>query len=201
MRKLNIGSGNVSGSVFDGNEWECVDDAYTGGADWGLQAIYHKFNLKDKWPLDDAVADCIFASHIFEHIEYEKQRKVYEECWRVLKFGAPMRIICPDPRVFFRNWQARNMNFILDCYGLENAEKYGYMTNPAMAFADMFLTDHYDHLVIPSIEMVQMFLVRAGFSKITEMQYCNTEFPQLFGDYEHTIDNRPVMSWYLGAVK
>lgn len=46
-----------------------------------------------------------------------------------------------------------------------------------------------------------MFLVRVGFSKVTEMRYCNTEFPQFFGDYEHTLDNRPVMSYYLEAVK
>lgn len=200
--KLNIGSGNVGGSPFAGNGWECVDDAYEAGSkDWQSNAVYHKFDLTGTWLFPREVADCIFASHIIEHIEHVKQRKVYEEAYRVLKPGAPMRIICPDPRIFFANWQAKNMQFILDCYGPDNAEKYGYMTNPAMAFTDMFFTDHYDHLIAPSIDMIQIFLVRAGFSKVTEMRYCNTEFPQFFGAYEATLDNRPVMSWYLEAVK
>lgn len=202
MRKFNIGSGYVAGSVFAGDGWECVDDAYTPGTEeWRPPAIYHKFNLTETWPFPREVADCIFASHILEHIEHIKQRKVYEEAYRVLKPGAPMRIICPDPRIFVANWQAKNKNFINDCYGPDNRKLYGYDDNPAMAFTDMFFTDHYDHLLAPSICMVQIFLIRAGFSKVTEMRYCNTEFPQFFGDYEHTIDNRPVMSYYLEAVK
>ena len=200
--KLNIGSGMVAGSVFEGNGWENVDDGYDPSKEeWRGPSVYHKFDLTGTWPLPREVADCIFASHILEHIEHVKQRKVYEEALRVLKPGAPMRIICPDPRQFFANWQAKNANFINDCYGPENRKLYGYDDNPAMAFTDMFFTDHYDHLLAPSICMVQMFLVRAGFSKVTEMRYSNTEFPQFFGDYEHTIDNRPVMSYYLEAVK
>lgn len=198
--KINLGSGSVKGSVFESG-WICVDFGYDSGKEEWQSGTYLSFDITGAWPLAENSVDCIFASHIVEHIEHIKQRKVYEECFRVLKPGSPIRIICPDPRVFFRNWQAKNMNFILDCYGPDNAEKYGYMQNPAMAFVDMFFTDHYDHLLAPSIDMVEIFLVRAGFSKITEMQYSNTEFPQFFGGYEHTIDNRPVMSWYLEAVK
>lgn len=200
--KLNIGSGQCANSHFSaGSGWLNVDEAYEPGKTEWQNADYMKFNIRETWPIPREAVDCIFASHIFEHIEHVKQRKVYEEAWRVLKQGAPIRIICPDPRIFFRNWQAKNMNFINDCYGPDNRKLYGYDENPALAFSDMFFTDHYDHLIAPSIDMVQMFLVRAGFSKITEMAYCNTEFPQFFGDYEHTLDNRPVMSWYLEAVK
>lgn len=201
--KLNIGSGPHCGghSVFSLPEWLCVDDAHEPGKPEWDGARYQKFDITNEWPLESGSVDCIFASHILEHIEHIKQRKVYQEAIRVLKPGAPIRIICPDPRIFFANWQAKNMNFVLDCYGKENGDKYGYPTNPAMAFTDMFFTDHYDHLIAPSICMVQIFLVNAGFSKVTEMRFSNTEFPQFFGSYENTIDNRPVMSWYLEAVK
>lgn len=200
--KLNIGSGNVAGSAFGaGTGWVNVDYGYDPSKPEWQDADYLKFDLTGTWPIPRDAADCIFASHVFEHIEHIKQRKVYEEAFRVLMPGAPIRIICPDPRIFFANWQAKNKNFINDCYGPENRKLYGYDDNPAMAFTDMFFTDHYDHLIAPSICMVQIFLVRAGFSKVTEMRYCNTEFPQFFGDYEHTIDNRPVMSYYLEAVK
>lgn len=205
--KLNIGSGNVAGSPFAGNGWECVDDAYESDAFKGSwvghdpQPVYHKFNLTETWPFPREVADCIFASHILEHIEYSKQRKLAEEAFRVLKPGAPIRIICPDPRVFWRNWQARNFQHVLDCYGPENAERYAYRENRAKAHTDMFFSDNYDHVLAPSIDLVAVMLIRSGFSKVTEMQYSNTEFPEFFGPYDATLDNRPVMSWYLEAVK
>ena len=201
VKKLNIGSGCVKGSVF-AEGWTNVDlAAFEEPKDRWEGTDYLNFDIKGTWALPANSIDCIFASHIFEHIEYEKQRKVYEEAHRVLMPGGPIRIICPDPRKFIRNWQAKNMVFIKDCYGQDNIDKYEYASNPAMAFTDMFYTDHYDHLLVPSIDMVSIMLIRAGFSKVTEMGYTNTEFPQFFGDYEHTIDNRPVMSWYLEAVK
>ena len=66
--KLNIGSGQVGGSPFEGNGWECVDDAYTPGTEeWRGPSVYHKFDITGTWPFPSEVADCIFASHILEH--------------------------------------------------------------------------------------------------------------------------------------
>ena len=44
-------------------------------------------------------------------------------------------------------------------------------------------------------------MVRVGFRSVAEMSYTNTQFPQFFGDYNNSIDNRPVMSFYMEAVK
>lgn len=200
LLKLNVGSGFVKGSAFEYG-WTCVDYGHEEGKEEWRDCTYLKFDITQTWPLPSEVADCIFASHILEHIQYEKLRGVAEEAYRVLKPGAPIRIICPDPRIFVENWRAKNKNFVNDCYGPDNRKLYGYDDNPAMAFTDMFFSDHYDHVVAPSIDMISIMLVRAGFSKVTEMRYTNTEFPQFFGDYQATLDNRPVMSYYLEAVK
>ncbi len=201
MRKFNAGSGSVGGSPFEKDEWECIDYSCDGSEAWHGPAIYHKFDLKETWPIENDSVDCIFASHILEHIEYKHQRKVAQEFFRVLKVGAPIRIICPDPRIFIENWRAKNWNFVKNCYGEENWKRNGYEGNPSKSFSDMFYEDNYDHVLCPGIDMISMMLMRAGFPKITEMRYSNTEFPQFFGDYENTLDNRPVMSWYLEAVK
>ena len=198
--RLNIGSGFVKGSVFE-NGWTCVDYGYDASKEEWRDCTYMKFDLKDTWPIPREAVDCIFASHILEHIEYQHQRKLMEEAFRVLKPGSPIRVICPDPRIFVTNWRAKNMNFVMDCYGKENWDRNGYGSDPNKAFTDMFFCDNYDHVLCPGIDMISVMMIRAGFSKVTEMHYCNTEFPQFFGDYEHTIDNRPVMSWYLEGVK
>lgn len=198
--KLNIGSGFVKGSRF-AEGWVNVDYGQEPGKEEWTDAEYMKFDLTETWPIVRDAADCIFASHILEHIVYEKQLRVAQEAYRVLKPGAPMRIICPDPDVFIRNWRARNMNFVMDCYGPDNWKRNGYENDPAKAFTDMFFSDNYDHVFCPAIEVIEIMLIRAGFSKVTEMNYCNTEFPDLFGPYDATGDNRPVMSWYLEAVK
>ncbi len=199
--KLNIGSGPHCGGHPILKEWTCVDDAHEPGKPEWDNAQYMKFDITEPWPVDADTVDCIFASHILEHIVYEKQRRLAEHCFRALKPGAPIRIICPDPRIFVRNWQERNMQFVMDCYGKENWERNGYATNPNKAFTDMFFSDNYDHVLAPSIDMIAVMLIRAGFSRVSEMQYCNTRFPQYFGTYDATLDNRPVMSWYLEAVK
>lgn len=198
--RLNIGSGSVKGSIFE-NGWTCVDFGHEEGKEEWRDCTYLKFDLTEQWPLTQESVDCIFASHILEHIVYEKQRVLAENCFRVLKTGHPIRIICPDPKQFVDNWRAKNMNFIMDCYGKENWDRNGYADNQNKAFTDMFFSDNYDHVLCPGIDMISVMLIRAGFSKVTEMRYCNTEFPQYFGAYDNTIDNRPVMSWYLEAVK
>lgn len=204
--KLNIGSGQVAGSLFSrsaGKGWVNVDFGFEPGEKepWH-DADYLKFDLAvSPWPLTEESVDCIFASHILEHIQYGQIRPLFREVHRVLKCGAPIRIICPDPRVFWRNFQAKNRQHILDCYGQENWDRNNYGTYPHIGHSDMFFNDNYDHHLAPSIDMLAIVMINVGFSKVTEYQYSNTEFPQFYGDATCTIDNRPVMSYYLEGVK
>lgn len=201
--KLNIGSGFVKGSVFGaGSGWVNVDFAQEDGKEEWTDAEYKKFDLcSDPWPMESDSVDCIFASHIFEHIEYAKVLPVAKQCQRVLKVGHPIRIICPDPRKFLLNWSIGNLRYLRDCYGEENCQRWDYDNQKNMAFTDMFFNDHYDHHLCATVDLVMVMLVRAGFSRVTELGYCNTAFPEYYGAYDATIDNRPVMSYYLEAVK
>lgn len=202
--KLNIGSGACGETTFfgKGKGWVNVDFSYTPELPEWQQAEYLKFDLvTTPWPLGEESVDCIFASHIVEHIEYQNLRPMFREIHRVLKRGAPIRIICPDPRVFWRNFQAKNKQHILDCYGPENYERWNYKDYPNIGHSDMFFNDHYDHHLIASMDMIAIVMINVGFVKVTEMQYTNSEFPEFFGNSETSIDNRPVMSYYLEGVK
>lgn len=209
--KLNVGSG-ILGADSPWADWVNVDFAAfeADKGDWSV-AEYLKFDVRKKWPLEDGVADCIFASHIFEHVEHNLLSLFAAECYRVLKPGAPIRMICPDPRVFIRNWQMGNLQYIKDCYGMQNWERWDYEHMPHMGFTDMFFPDHYAHTICSAIELAMIHLIRAGFDPVAEMNYGNSMFPEFFGTDQpvagnpegnpKTMDNRPGMSWYLEAVK
>ena len=113
----------------------------------------------------------------------------------------PIRIICPDPKRFIQNWRLDNHQFLFDSYGEENYKKFSYKEKPHRGFTDMFFPENYSHVIIPTVEMFTIMMVRVGFRFVGEFGYTNTQFPQFFGDYNNSIDNRPVMSFYMEAVK
>lgn len=205
MYKLNIGSGYVKGTpIF--KDWVNVDFRCEPDKDEWKERTYLDFDLVGNWPLPDEKADCIFASHIFEHFHYKEILLVVKQCYRVLKTGRPIRIICPDPRIFIKNWQLKNEAFIYACYGKDNFDRWNYGQCPNISYTDMFFHDHYDHNLCPSIDFLMVAMIRVGFSKVYEMNYGCSMFPEYFGSgsfdaKDTSIDNRPVMSYYLEGVK
>lgn len=47
------------------------------------------------WPIASDSVDGIFTSHFFEHLSGPERIPFMDECWRVLKTGSQMVIICP----------------------------------------------------------------------------------------------------------
>ncbi len=89
---INLGSG----------DWEC--EGWTNldySSQWYSRAQKrHKFKeydiRHDSIPYSDNSVDCIYCSHVIEHIENEHDERMFKECYRVLKNGGIFRIACPD---------------------------------------------------------------------------------------------------------
>src|SRR3984957_20653928 len=47
------------------------------------------------WAFESESVDSIYTSHFFEHLDGPARVAFMEECWRVLKVGAQMVVICP----------------------------------------------------------------------------------------------------------
>lgn len=208
--KLNIGSGSAAGTPFAAGDWLNIDNTWREDDEgWPKGGKYVNFDITGKWPLEDNSADCIFASHIFEHISYDNLLNTFSECYRVLKPGHPIRIVCPDPRAFINNWQSNNFQFIIDSYDEFMVKKWDYANNENIAYTDMFFKDHLAHCLVCCPELLMIFMIRAGFSVITEMKYTSSAFPQYFGQWpvrndaprNTSLDNRPAMSFYLEGIK
>lgn len=209
MLKINLGSGEIdSKCIYAKEDWVNIDIRYKEGAEGWCAAKFLCFDIfKPGWPIENDSADCLYASHILEHVNYKVLLLVLKECHRILKKDAPMRIICPDPRIFIENWKMDNSQFLRDCYGQANYDKYDYDKNRNMGFSDMFFEGSYAHVLCPSIDLIMIFLIKAGFKYINEMNYMNTAYPEFFGSQDpndkhgESVDNRPGMSYYIEAVK
>ncbi len=208
--KLNIGSGCVSGTPFVKSDWLNIDNTWTPEDEgWPKGGAYQNFDIRESWPIEDDSVECIFASHIIEHIKYDELLLVFSECHRVLKEGHPIRIVCPDPRAFIENWRNKNFQFVIDSYDGFLVEGNNYANNLNKAYTDMFFHDPVDHWLVCCPDLLTMFLIRSGFPVISEMKYGSTRFQQYFGQWivrndnppDKSLDNRPAMSFYLEAIK
>lgn len=65
-------------------------DLYAPGVDIKLDLF------KFPWPWKDGTVDEIFCSHFLEHVPRTIRWRFMEECWRIMKLEATMRIFVPS---------------------------------------------------------------------------------------------------------
>ena len=82
--KLDLGCGRNKQPGFIGV------DLYSPDAD-----VKHDL-FKFPFPWKDSTVDEIFCSHFVEHIPRILRWKFFEECWRIMKEGAAMRVFVPS---------------------------------------------------------------------------------------------------------
>jgi predicted SAM-dependent methyltransferase len=86
--RVSIGSGRT---VQDG--WLGID--LRKGAD------VYRCDLRKRLPFQDGMVDALLAEHIVEHFPLDDIPAVLGEFHRVLRPGAPVRVVCPDAEIVF----------------------------------------------------------------------------------------------------
>lgn len=67
------------------------------GHHWGARGVDVKVDTAEKLPLiADESCDCVFSSHLLEHIDYEDVPDTLKEWMRVLKKGGHLCLYLPD---------------------------------------------------------------------------------------------------------
>jgi predicted SAM-dependent methyltransferase len=89
---LNVGCGKK----FH-NNWLNVDIAPT-------EPEVTPMDLTRKWKIEDNSMDCVYHSHVLEHVPKEAVKGFVSECYRVLKPGGVIRVVAPDLEVIARNY-------------------------------------------------------------------------------------------------
>ena len=63
-----------------------------------------RWDLRKGIPFPDRTFDCVYHSHVFEHIDRDDALPFLKECFRVLKPGGVLRVVVPDLEVLTRNY-------------------------------------------------------------------------------------------------
>lgn len=117
-----------------------------------------------RYPLNchDSVFDGVFCEHTLEHIYPDVVRQVLRELYRIMKYGALIRITVPD--------LAKYIHFYT-----------GTMTkNDLMMFRERFetgasalrsLSQSYFHVSLWDFEELKLYMEEAGFREVVERKY------------------------------
>tara|TARA_B110000967_G_C18886343_1_gene564223 strand:+ start:2134 stop:2793 length:660 start_codon:yes stop_codon:yes gene_type:complete len=73
----------LNASQIENIEWNCANSIQFADATKTL-------------PLDDSTVECIYTSHMFEHLSQDGAKSFLKEAIRVLKVGGILRIAVPD---------------------------------------------------------------------------------------------------------
>ncbi len=79
--------------------------------DWG--DIVVNFQEFEFLPLEDNSCQCVYGSHVFEHISLFKTPLVFKEIYRVLEPGGIFRMVAPDAEKSVKEYVSRNEDFPL----------------------------------------------------------------------------------------
>ncbi len=72
---------------------------------WTSNIRFH--NLVAPLPFADGSVDCIYASHVLEHLYHDEARRLLAECLRVLRPHGMIRLVVPDLRAIVLEYLGR----------------------------------------------------------------------------------------------
>jgi len=92
MKLLNIGCGRTTHP-----DWLNLDIAPT-------NPIVKSFDFRRGLPAESETTDACYSSHVLEHARLDEAKFLIQDCFRVLKPGAIVRIVVPDLETIVREY-------------------------------------------------------------------------------------------------
>lgn len=174
LKKINLGCGPIGKE-----DWINVD--------WGILAILHKnplferiflklgllperynvkwpknlmlHNLKKKLPFNDNDADFVYISHVLEHFrKYEGQRLI-QECFRIMKKGAIIRVVVPDLKILAKRYVENDIEYYKKIDRLTSDEQKK-KTCGDFLLADVLMDTFYPNFYRTELTGLKKFMAR-----------------------------------------
>jgi len=181
---INLGSGGDSFSGFIGIDFFGDPTAY--GAD-----------LRYPLLIDDDTVDGIFTEHTLEHLTYDEDARLLQECFRILKPGGRIRVVLPDVSLFAKHYAAGDTAWFAQWEQLVLAPRGRKLVSPMTAIS--FVTQEFGHRSAWDMTTVERFLTAAGFTDVIACRYGSGTDPMLVKD--NSSPDRTFLSLYAEAVK
>lgn len=166
VAKLQIGCG---GNILKG--WLNTD----GQMDGWFHPESVKLDASQLFPIPDSTFDFVYSEHMIEHIPFWQGQQMLQECFRIMKPGAYIRISCPD------------FQFLVDLYTNPTELSTAYTEHESPEWAPyaspIFIFNHYvrawGHQFIYDKPTMTNSLLAAGFDTITEHKILESNIPEL----------------------
>ena len=182
--KLNIGSF----TVMSHNGWINTDIIDLTSYALTNQYKFLQMDSRCSFPFEPNSVDFIVSSHMLEHLDWNEGLNFLRECYRVMKFGAVMRIAVPDLSTMIIKYLNNNLQD-LDQMNLNAA------SNDQQSFKFWsFLFDN--HKIAYDINSLTKIGNLAGFH--VERRAFNEGHPEIIRE---TMDYLPEISIYVEMTK
>jgi predicted SAM-dependent methyltransferase len=116
------------------------------------------WDLSLKLPLPENGVDGIFHEHLIEHLPNSKAEALTEECYRVLKPGAALRIAVPDAGLCLRSYA-----------GTADPDWAESQPTPMLAVEALFYLN--GHVAMYDAAKLTRLLSLSGFREVQECEY------------------------------
>ncbi len=205
--KLNFGPG--PNWVKPDSSWLAVD------IDPNLGDILVDFQQFEQIPIESKSVECVYGSHVFEHISIFKSQLVFNEIYRVLQTGGIVRIIVPDAVKSIKEYLNQNTEFELFKRRIErqkNNKNPNYTLFECMredflsknGQIDLLGHETLAHQNAWDFETLKMHLIKAGFKEenIKRVDFKNSQSVHFSfeGTYKSEA-NEDYRSLYVEAIK
>jgi len=188
---INLGCGNF---IF--SEFINLDFYFQPRIDFGA-------DLRYPLRIDSDSIDGILCEHTMEHLTYKQNDQLFNECHRILKRGATIRIIVPDVSLFAINYANGNAEWFKKWEDImmarsddpERAKRR--IATPMEAIS--FVTQEYLHVACWDFEAMKYYLGKNGFKDIQKVTHKQGRQPNLLRDTDE--EGRMYVSLYVEAVK
>jgi len=135
-------------------------------------------NVCHPFPLPDDVFERVYSEHMIEHIPQKSGQFMLNECFRVMKSGARIRIETPDLEKISNLYSTRDQlesHRYIQWHHQEFADK---THAPTICFAINSIMRNWDHCFLYDEEMLRQALERAGFVNIQRHSWGQTHDPE-----------------------
>lgn len=126
-------------------------------------------DISQPLPREDNSYDFVFAEHVVEHLDPPRAFRFFMECHRILKPGGVFRVAVPSVARIYQEADDTYLNWLVEM-GYGEATKEDAIKS--------IVLNHY-HLSAWTYELLDLFLLAAGFKQRVEEKVGESDHPEL----------------------
>jgi predicted SAM-dependent methyltransferase len=145
-------------------------------------------------PLKDSSVECIYASHMIEHLSKEGALSFLKEAKRILKTGGILRLVVPDLRILIEGYlKSRDADSFMEGLFVQ-APPISTLKQKIL----LFITGYRHHQWMYDGESLRKLLKKVGFE---EVEICASGYTKIPNPGNLNLNEQEDHSVYVEAVK